>query len=121
MVDEVEALSAAWPVDTLHRERFEPKAPTEHAPDVAFEVELELSGLTLTVPADRSVLEVVEEAGALVLSSCREGTCGTCETPVLEGVVDHRDSVLTPAEQAANTAMMICVSRAACPRLVLEL
>ena len=66
-------------------------------------------------------LEVVEEAGALVLSSCREGTCGTCETPVLEGVVDHRDSVLTPAEQAANTAMMICVSRAACPRLVLEL
>lgn len=121
MVDEVEALSAAWPAGTLHRERFEPKAPAEHAPDVAFEVELELSGLTLTVPADRTVLEVVEEAGALVLSSCREGTCGTCETPVLEGEVDHRDSVLTPAEQAANTAMMICVSRAACPRLVLEL
>lgn len=121
MVDEVESLSAAWPAGTLHRERFEPKTPTEHAPDVAFEVELELSGLTVTVPADRSVLEVVEEAGALVLSSCREGTCGTCETPVIEGVVDHRDSVLTPAEQAANTSMMICVSRAACPRLVLEL
>ncbi|WP_158866263.1 PDR/VanB family oxidoreductase [Leifsonia sp. AG29] len=121
MVDEVEALSARWPADTLHRERFEPKTVKEHAPDVAFEVELELSGLTLTVPADRSVLEVVEEAGALVLSSCREGTCGTCETPVIEGVVDHRDSVLTPAEQASNTAMMICVSRAACPRLVLEL
>lgn len=121
MVDEVEALSTSWPADTLHRERFEPKTPEEHSPDVAFEVELELSGLTLTVPADRSILEVVEEAGALVLSSCREGTCGTCETPVVEGEVDHRDSVLTPGEQAANTAMMICVSRAACPRLVLEL
>jgi ferredoxin len=56
-----------------------------------------------------------------VLSSCREGTCGTCETPVLEGDVDHRDSILTPIEQAENTVMYICVSRAACPRLVLEL
>jgi ferredoxin-NADP reductase len=121
MVDAVEALSAGWPADTLHRERFEPKTPTPHAADTAFEVELELSGLSLTVPADRSVLDVVEEAGVLVLSSCREGTCGTCETPVIAGEVDHRDSVLTPSEQEANTAMMICVSRAACPRLVLEL
>ena len=87
----------------------------------SFEVELTLSGLTLTVPPDRSLLDVVEEAGVLVLSSCQEGTCGTCETPVLAGEVDHRDSLLTPAEQAANDTMFICVSRAACPRLVLEL
>ena len=66
-------------------------------------------------------LQVVEEAGIAVLSSCQEGTCGTCETPVLEGEVDHRDSLLTPAEQAANETMFICVSRAACPRLVLDL
>ncbi|MCS5718957.1 2Fe-2S iron-sulfur cluster binding domain-containing protein [Herbiconiux sp. CPCC 205763] len=77
--------------------------------------------MTLTVPPDRSILEVVEEAGVLVLSSCREGTCGTCETPVVSGEVDHRDSVLTPDEQESNEVMMICVSRAACPRLVLEL
>ncbi len=56
-----------------------------------------------------------------MLSSCETGTCGTCETPVLEGLVDHRDSVLTADEQAAGDRMMICVSRAACPRLVLEL
>ena len=53
------------------------------------------SELTLTVPPDRSILDVVEEAGVGVLSSCAEGTCGTCETPVLDGVPDHRDSVLT--------------------------
>lgn len=57
----------------------------------------------------------------MVLSSCRRGTCGTCEVAVLEGEVEHRDSVLTPLEQADGAVMMVCVSRAACPRLVLDL
>jgi ferredoxin len=78
-------------------------------------------GLSLTVPADRSVLETVEEAGVAVLSSCREGTCGTCETVVLDGVPDHRDSILSEAERDACDFMMICVSRARTPRLVLDL
>nr|CEL19131.1 Flavodoxin reductases (ferredoxin-NADPH reductases) family 1; Vanillate O-demethylase oxidoreductase [Kibdelosporangium sp. MJ126-NF4]CTQ95067.1 Flavodoxin reductases (ferredoxin-NADPH reductases) family 1; Vanillate O-demethylase oxidoreductase (EC 1.14.13.-) [Kibdelosporangium sp. MJ126-NF4] len=67
------------------------------------------------------MLQVIEEAGIAVPTSCREGTCGTCETEVLEGVVDHRDSVLTPEEQNAHDTMMVCVSRAASPRLVLGL
>lgn len=105
----------------LHLERFEAKKFGEPLLHEAFEVELALSGETVTVPPERSILEVVEEAGILVLSSCREGTCGTCETVVLEGEVEHRDSILSPDEQAANDKMFICVSRAACPRLVLEL
>jgi ferredoxin len=123
MLSELEqvARDAGWPADSLHLERFEAREVTEPVRQESFEVELELSGLTLEVPPDRSILDVVEEAGVLVLSSCREGTCGTCETPVVSGEVDHRDSVLTPAEQADNEVMMICVSRAACPRLVLEL
>jgi ferredoxin len=56
-----------------------------------------------------------------VLSSCREGTCGTCETVVLEGTPDHRDSLLTEDERAEGGIMMICVSRALGDRLVLEL
>jgi ferredoxin-NADP reductase len=117
----VEQHCAAWPEGSLHLERFSPKEQGEPVLAESFEVELATSGLTLTVPPDRSILEVVEEAGIPVLSSCQEGTCGTCETPVLEGEVDHRDSLLTPAEQAANDTMFICVSRAACPKLVLEL
>ncbi|SDZ34622.1 PDR/VanB family oxidoreductase [Herbiconiux ginsengi] len=118
---EQESAASGWPAGTLHLERFEAREVTEPVRHEAFEVELEISGMTLSVPPDRSILEVVEEAGVLVLSSCREGTCGTCETPVVSGEVDHRDSVLTPDEQEANEVMMICVSRAACPRLVLEL
>ncbi len=117
-IEAVEALAGAHP---LHVERFEAKALAAPVFDGDFEVELALTGETLTVPPDRSILEVVEDAGVFVLSSCREGTCGTCETPVLEGEVDHRDSILTPTEQADNAVMYICVSRAACPRLVLDL
>ncbi|MFH9674029.1 PDR/VanB family oxidoreductase [Streptomyces sp. NPDC017405] len=121
LVKAVEERCAGWPAGTLHVERFTLREVQEPVRDGAFEVELAQTGITVTVPPEKSVLEAVEEAGVQVLSSCREGTCGTCETAVLEGTVDHRDSLLTPAEQEAHDTMMVCVSRAACPRLVLDL
>jgi ferredoxin-NADP reductase len=117
----VEQRCREWPTGALHLERFAPKDVGEPVLTGSFEVELAGAGLTLTVPPDRSILSVVEEAGVAVLSSCQEGTCGTCETTVLAGEVDHRDSLLTPDEQTANDTMFICVSRAACPKLVLDL
>jgi ferredoxin len=119
-IDAVEAAAADAGLE-FHTERFEAETLTAPVWTEPFEVELATSGLTVTVPPDRSILEVVEENGVFVLSSCQEGTCGTCETPVLEGEVDHRDSILTPQERARGDLMFICVSRAACPRLVLEL
>lgn len=110
---------ASWPPGTLHTEHFRPVAGQD-APGTAFEVELALSGRTLLVPTDKSVLEVLEEAGVDILSSCREGTCGTCETVVLDGVPDHRDSLLTDEERATADVMYVCVSRSQTPRLVLE-
>ncbi|MFI6774847.1 PDR/VanB family oxidoreductase [Nocardia sp. NPDC050412] len=101
-------------------ERFVARDIAESAA-APFEVSLAMSGLTLTVPATRSILEVAEERGVVALSSCREGTCGTCETGVVSGEVDHRDSVLSPEERAEGESMMICVSRCAGARLVLEL
>ena len=89
--------------------------------DTAFEVELASDGRVLAVPPGRSILSVLEGAGVPILSSCREGTCGTCETGVLSGLPDHRDSVLTEEERAAGDCMMICVSRSCTARLVLDL
>lgn len=117
----VEQRCATWPGGALHVERFAPKAIGAPVLDAAFDVELAESGVTLTVPADRSILEVVEAAGVDVVSSCQEGTCGSCETAVLAGIVDHRDSLLTQDEQDANNTMFICVSRAACAKLTLSL
>ncbi|MDQ4118248.1 MAG: PDR/VanB family oxidoreductase [Actinomycetota bacterium] len=112
----VEDLCADRP---LHVERF--CTPRSDMSGESFELELASSGRTLTVPADRSVLETLERSGVTVLSSCREGTCGTCETGVLDGVPEHRDTVLAPDERAANDVMMVCVSRSCSPRLVLDL
>ncbi|MGX1480568.1 UNVERIFIED_CONTAM: ferredoxin-NADP reductase [Streptomyces canus] len=117
----VEQHCADWPEGTLHLERFNPKDVGEPVLTETFEVELATTGVTLTVPPEKSILEVVEEAGIPVLSSCREGICGTCETGVLAGEVNHRDSLMTPSEQTTNDTMFICVSRAACPRLVLDM
>lgn len=108
------------PGATLHTERFSP-LDIDTSGDQAFEIELAGEGVTLQVQPDESVLDVVERQGLVVLSSCREGTCGSCEVEVIEGEVDHRDTVLTDEERASNEVMMICVSRSKCPRLVLDL
>jgi ferredoxin len=121
LLDAVTGCCAGWPEGALHLERFTPAAATHRPPGPAFEVELAQAGLTLMVPPGRSILDVIEAAGVPVLSSCTEGTCGTCETGVLAGVPEHRDSVLSPAEQAAADTMMICVSRSLTPRLVLDI
>ncbi|WP_329225662.1 PDR/VanB family oxidoreductase [Streptomyces sp. NBC_01460] len=115
------AVEQRCPGDRLRLERF--AAPTvEHdGGDEAFQVECRTSGLTLTVGAGTSVLEAAESAGLAVESSCRDGICGSCETRVLEGTPDHRDFLLSEAERAAGASMMICVSRCASGRLVLDL
>lgn len=96
-------------------------APTvEYEPGGAFRIQLSRSGLELEVQPEVSVLEVMREAGIDVLSDCEEGICGSCETAVLDGEVEHRDFVLTAQEKARNDCMMVCVSRAACPLLVLD-
>jgi len=73
------------------------------------------------VAEDESLLDALNRAGAGILSTCREGTCGTCEVTVLEGVPEHRDSVLDLEERLSNLTMMSCVSRCIAPRLALDL
>ncbi|MFB6676664.1 PDR/VanB family oxidoreductase [Streptomyces sp. NPDC056390] len=119
----VEERCASWPEGSLHLERFKAKstAPGEFARDREFEVVCERAGTSLRVPAGRSVLDCVEDAGIAVNSACRDGVCGSCETKVLAGEVEHRDSLLTASERESGGTMMLCVSRAASDQLVLDL
>jgi ferredoxin len=116
----LEAGAAARTMKNLHLEHFR-AAPAETAGDQPFEVHFELSGVTAIVPPDRSILEVAEENGIPVMYSCSEGTCGSCQTRVLAGEIIHRDAYLAPKDRESGVQMLICVSRAAGPRLVLEL
>lgn len=122
LLSAVEAKCAHWPSGSLHLERFAAKPQeTSAVADESFELVLQQTGVTVTVPPNKSVFEAALEAGANVLGSCMEGICGTCETEVVEGDVDHRDSVLNEEERASNEFMMICVSRCKSKRLVLDI
>lgn len=121
LLDAVEERCAAWPPGALHLERFRPKEGALEGANLPFEVELDASGITVTVGADQTLAEAIEEAGIDLPTSCREGTCGTCETYVLEGEPDHRDSYLSAEEQASGEVIMPCCSRSRSPRLVLDL
>lgn len=116
----LDAVEERCPAERLRVERFSPKAQ-ETGENGEFEVELAQSGRTVTVTPDVSVLDAVRAAGVEVLFSCTEGTCGTCETDVLDGTPDHRDSVLSAEEQQSGETMMICVSRCRGKKLVLDL
>ncbi|WP_345801644.1 PDR/VanB family oxidoreductase [Microbacterium sp. AZCO] len=108
--------------DETGRLRFEYFAApeVEYEPGGAFSIRLARTGVELPVEPQQSVLEVMRAAGVEVLTDCEEGICGSCETHVLEGEVEHRDFVLTSKEREAMDCMMVCVSRASCPLLVLD-
>jgi ferredoxin-NADP reductase len=120
MLDAVTDACLPQPAVDSFTERFTASV-VSGAPNTAFEVSLAFSGLTAVVPADRTILDVLDARGVVAPSSCREGMCGTCETGVVSGEVDHRDAILSPEERSENESMMICVSRCTSGRLVLEL
>lgn len=120
MILEVESIGKGLAGDRVHVERFAPRDLSEIGPDEPFEVEFARSGHVVTIRPGESILEVAEDLGIDINSSCQEGTCGSCETRVVSGIPDHRDSVLTARERKENQTMMVCVSRARCARLVLD-
>jgi ferredoxin-NADP reductase len=114
----------SWPEGSLHLERFAAKAPAaESGVDAleSFQVVCQRSGVTVEVPNDTSILEALEDADIPIMSSCLEGICGTCEATVVEGIPDHRDSMLTDAERAAGNKILTCVSRSRSEKMVLDL
>lgn len=123
LIAAVEAKCETHPSVTLHVERFaaRPVVALSDGADNAFTVRCQRSATEVKVAADQSILEALRDAGMTLPNSCQEGVCGTCETRVIDGPVDHRDSILSPSERAENESMMICVSRAQGDLLVLDL
>ncbi len=114
-----EAATAALPRERVHLERF--AASQEAATEGGYTVKLARDGRVVPVAKGRSILDALIEIGLDPPHSCREGTCGSCETRVLEGTPDHRDEFLTDAERAEGQRMMICCSGSKSPTLVLDL
>ena len=117
----VEEATAGWPEGSARFEWFAPRSRPADETSGSFEVVCQASGVTLTVPPDKTVLATLHDAGIEVPCSCEQGICGTCEVRVLGGEVDHRDSIQSQTERAANQSMMVCVSRARSPQLLLDI
>ena len=114
------AVKLGWNKANVRTESF--SAPiAKNVEDHAFTLELSKSGRSITVTAEQSVIDALQHSGLNVDYACLQGTCGTCITRVVDGVVDHRDAFLSEAEKAKNSEMCLCVSRAKGDRLVLDL
>lgn len=120
MLDAFEAVCAGLGLADAHIERFA-AAPTRAEATTACTVVLEKSGRSVEVPSGTSILQALLDLNVDVPYSCMEGVCGSCETKVLAGEIDHRDGLLSAAEKARGDVMMICVSGCKGPRLVLDL
>lgn len=98
-----------------------PAAVPPPVTDAGFRVQLARSAMAFDVGPGETILACLEREGVDVPWSCREGLCGSCQTQVLAGEIDHRDMVLTAEEQRAGRTMMVCVSRARGAALTLDL
>lgn len=115
------ARARGWPESQLHWEFFAGADATPRTGDEAFDVQLASSGRVITVASDKTVSQALSEAGVELMIACEQGICGTCVTRVLDGVPDHRDSYLSPSEQASNDRFTPCCSRSKSALLVLDL
>ena len=126
MLDTFERACADLGLADAHIERFAAAPVTaaqaaDAAPAGAYTVVLERRGSTLEVLPGKGLLDTLLDAGVDVPYSCMEGVCGTCETRVLEGEIEHRDGVLSAVEKKRGDVMMVCVSTCKGQRLVLDL
>jgi len=115
------AATAGWPSGTVHCEHFKAPEPERAAiQDTGTStVQIASTGLRLEIPASRSMVDVLNDAGLDVETSCVSGLCGSCRVRYLSGEVDHQDFILSEDERAEY--LTTCVSRAKGPVLVLDL
>jgi phthalate 4,5-dioxygenase reductase subunit len=117
LMQSVNDMTGHWPVSRVHFEDFGTAAKTR-PDDKPFRVRLARSGEVLDVPVGATILEVLRAHGLIVPSSCESGTCGSCRTRLAAGQADHRDLVLGEEERADN--IMVCVSRALTPEIIID-
>lgn len=118
LMEAVKDMTGHWPPGSIHFESFGVDGSVRRK-NKSFTVRLVRSGDTFEIPADRSIVEVLRDAGIRVPSSCESGTCGSCRTQLCSGTADHRDMVLEEVEKSRQ--IMVCVSRAISEELVLDL
>lgn len=109
LVEAVRNKTQDWPEEQIHFEVFAATLDENFKPE-PFDIKIASTGKVIRVAANQSALDALQENGFNIASSCALGVCGSCECGYSDGVVIHRDSVLSVS--ARQDKMMPCVSRA---------
>lgn len=118
LMEEVKDMTGHWSPSSVHFEDF--SGAVAHQPDDhAFRLKIADDGVVIDVGAEQTIMGALRLKGYEVPSSCESGTCGTCRSQLVSGEADHRDLVLTEAEQEKQ--IIICVSRALDAEIEIEL
>ena len=124
MMEAVKSASNHWPDGTVHFEYFSQESLSTVGDDQIasrkdFQIQIASTGEMMTVPASKSIVDVLRENGVFVDTSCEEGYCGTCLTRYLAGEPEHRDEVLDDEDH--EDYVLICCARSYSEVLVLDL
>ena len=112
LITAVRDASAHWSDDSVHFELFAAAPTNADWKNEAFDIYLSRRRLDLTVPADRTILEVIRAEGIALDSSCEQGFCSTCQVRLISGEAEHRDQILSAEEKAKGDKILTCISRA---------
>ena len=87
---------------------------TQGAALATYQAVLQPSGRSFPAPADRTLLAAAADAGIVLASSCRNGTCRTCLRPLYAGSVHYAIPWpgLLPEERMAGDRVLPCVAYA---------
>ncbi|KAG8671705.1 hypothetical protein FPOAC1_004959 [Fusarium poae] len=99
-------MSLSYPKANAHFEEFGDATTGTGEP---FEVEIKSTGQTFQVSREKSLLQVLSDAGFEIESSCLVGNCGTCMVDVCKGEVEHKGVALN--DEQKKESMLTCVSR----------
>lgn len=105
------AAESGYPEHMVHYEDF----GTGEGGDLgdAFEVEVDEPDTNrheqLTVPRNKTLLDVLTDAGFDVVYSCKSGACGACKVKVCQGDIAYKSTAILAKEKGA--ALQTCVDR----------
>ena len=121
MLDAFEVHAKGRPSANIHVERFSAVDITTKPSNKGYRIKLQKAELEFFVEPGQTMLEVLRQNGVEVSTSCEQGICGSCETGVVSGIPEHRDSLLSDVEKASNKVIMVCCSGSKSDLLVLDL
>lgn len=119
LMDAVRDMTGHWSASAVHFEDFSAGKSARTVEDKPITVRVGAGGEPIDIPANVSILEGLRAKGYGIRSSCESGTCGSCRMKLLSGEPDHRDLVLSDSERLRE--IIVCVSRAHSPELVIEI